>query len=97
MDEHLIEDKYLLGKNYFELLRTNKKYIPSKGEAFIMSFALHLSYEESRALLKSVGYAYSNSEKSDLIVRYFIENHEYNLNDLNYSLEHFDLPKIQNL
>ena len=97
LDEHTIEDKCLLTKNYFEILRSNKNYIPSKGEVFIMCFALHLNYEESRALLKSVGYAYSNSEKSDLIIRYFIENHEYNLNHLNYCLDHFDLPKIQNL
>lgn len=97
LDEHTLEVKYPFAKNYFELLHSHPDYVPGKGEAVIMCMALHLNYEEARALLKSAGFAFSNSVKSDLIIRYFIQNNEYNINDLNYCLDFFDLPCIQNI
>lgn len=96
-DESYICDKYHFEKNYFSNLRSNPKYTPSKGEAIIVCFAFHLSYEHTRALLKSAGYALTNSEKSDLIIRFFLENKEYNINDLDYVLNHFELPTIKDI
>lgn len=97
LDANAICDKFHLGKNYFETLRSNPKYNPSKGEAVILSFVLQLSYEECRALLKSAGYALTNSDKSDLIIRYFLENHDYSISDLNYCLDYFEQPNIKNI
>ena len=85
-DENTICERMLLDKNYFSKLENSLNYRPSKGEAVIVCFAFHLSYESARALLKSADYALTNSEKSDLIIRYFLENKNYNINDLNYVL-----------
>lgn len=85
-DENVLCDKFKLPKNYFSTLANSPSYIPSKGEALAICFAFHLTYEGARALLKSSNYALTNSEKTDLIVRYFLENGNYNLNDLNYVL-----------
>ena len=85
-EEASLCEKLLLEKGYFSKLEKTLSYVPSKGEAITVCFAFHLTYEASRALLKSAGYALTNSEKSDLIVRYFLENRNYNINDLNYVL-----------
>ena len=96
-DEKTVSEKYQLGNNFFSNLRNNKTYHPSKGEAVCTCMAFHLNYESARALLKTAGYAFSNSVKSDLIIRYFLENHIFNISDLNYVLEHFEQPKVQEL
>lgn len=79
-------EKGILEKDYFTKLEKSLSYVPSKGEAVIVCFAFKLSLEASRALLKSADYALSNSEKTDLVIRYFLENNNYNIHDLNYVL-----------
>ena len=96
-EENTLCEKYLLDKGFFTNLLSNPKYHPSKGEAIILCFAFHLYYEASRALLKSANYALTNSQKTDLVIRFFLENKEYSVNDLNFVLNHFELPKIKDL
>ena len=79
-------EKGILEKDYFAKLEKSLSYVPSKGEAVIVCFAFKLSLEASRALLKSADYALSNSEKTDLVIRYFLENNNYDIHDLNYVL-----------
>ncbi len=85
-EQSVLCEKLLLEKDYFSNLERNLSYIPPKGEAIIMCFAFKLSYEAARVLLRSAGYALTNSEKSDLIVRFFLETQNHNINDLNYVL-----------
>ncbi len=58
-----------------------------KWEAIAICFGLDLNIVEARALLKSAGYALTNSSKSDLVIRYCLENDIYMLPDINYILE----------
>lgn len=96
-DKDTLCEKYQLERTYFSKLADNPKYHPSKGEALILCFAFHLNYEEARALLKSADFILSSSEKQDLIIRYFLENNLFNLNDLNYVLNHFDFPSVKDI
>ena len=96
-DENTICEKYLLEKGYFSKILSNPSYHPSKGEAITICFAFHLSFEASKALLKSADYALTNSEKSDLIVRFFLEKENYNINDLNYVLQKITEVKLKDL
>ncbi len=86
-DENYILDKANLDKNYFQKFRDSKSFHPSKSDAIALSMALHLNIEETRLLLKSAEYALSNSSKTDLAIRYCIENQIYNLDDLNTILD----------
>ena len=79
-------EKALPEKDYFSKLEKSLSYVPAKGEAVLICFVFRLSLEASRSLLKSAGYALTNSEKSDLIIRFFLENNNYNIHDLNYVL-----------
>ena len=86
-DESCICDRAHLEKGYFSKLKNSDDFLPSKSEAVALCLAMRLNIEESRGLLKSAGYALTNSEKSDLTIRYFIENSLYSINDLNYVLD----------
>jgi len=96
-DSKNISEKYSLGENYFNKLKENDNYVPSKGEALTLCFALKLNFEETKAVLKAANYALTNSEKSDLIIRFFIQNNNYNLSDLNYVLNKFCEIKLKDL
>ncbi len=85
-NEDSLCSKYLLDTKYFSKLEDNENYNPTKGEAISVCFAFKLNFEAAKSLLKSAGYAITNSEKTDLIVRYFLENKDYNISDLNYVL-----------
>lgn len=58
-----------------------------KWEAIAICFGLDLNLSEARALLKTAGYALTNSSKTDLIIRYCFENDIYKLSDINYILQ----------
>lgn len=58
-----------------------------KWEAIAICFGLDLNLAQARALLKTVGYALTNSSKTDLIIRYCFENNIYKLSDINYILQ----------
>lgn len=57
-----------------------------KWEAAAICLGLNLNIYETRTLLKTVGYALTNSSESDLIIRYCIENELYSAEDINYIL-----------
>jgi hypothetical protein len=57
-----------------------------KWEAVAICFGLDLNLSEARALLKTAGYALTNSSETDLIIRYCLENDIYILEDINYIL-----------
>ncbi len=96
-NENMLCDKFQLEKNFFSNLRSDKKYHPSKGEAILVSFAFKLNLEETKALLKSAEHFLSNSSKSDLIIRFFLDKKDYNVGDLNYVLDKFCEVKLKDL
>lgn len=97
IDPSTFVEKCQLDKNYLGNIKSNNKYTPSKGEAVIIACGLKLNYEETRAFLRSCNYSLTNSEKSDLIIRFFLENHLHNVNDMNYVLEHFEQPTLKDI
>lgn len=81
-----LEKTALTGK-YVDSLRKNENYVPSKSEALTMCMALKLNIEETRKLIYTASYTLANSRKEDLIIRYFIEKGNYNIDDLSYVIE----------
>lgn len=96
-DEKNFANKCNFEPDYFSKIKSNHMYVPSKGEALTVAFGLKLNFEETKALLRTADYAISNSEKEDLIVRFFLENNDHNINDLNYVLYHFCEKKIKDI
>lgn len=77
-------------KLFFKMRNTH--YHPNKKTVLALSIALYLSIDETEDLLDKAGYSLSNSQKVDVIVRYFIENEDYDLFKINNALFCFELP-----
>ena len=85
-----IYKKANLSKQHFSKIRNNPNYKPTKQTAIALALALELDLEATRDLIGRAGYALSNSSKFDLIIRYFIEQKNYNVVEINTALYEFD-------
>ena len=85
-----IYKKANLSKQHFSKIRNNPNYKPTKATAIALALALELNLEDTKDLIGRAGYALSNSSKFDLIIRYFIEQKNYNVVEINMALYEFD-------
>ena len=83
-----------LDRKLFSKIRTGKGYIPSKRTALALAVSLELNLKETEDLLARAGYALSHSQKSDVIVEYFIMNRIYDLYLINETLFQYDQPLL---
>lgn len=72
-------------------------YKPSKSTALALAIALELDIDEAKDLLQKAGFALSHSSKGDIIVEYFLENHLYDIFELNEILFKFGEPLLGSL
>lgn len=79
-----------LSKQHFSKIRNNPNYKPTKPTAIALALALELDLEATKDLIGRAGYALTNSSKFDLIIRYFIEQGNYNVVEINIALYEFD-------
>ena len=79
-----------ISKQHFSKIRNNPNYKPTKPTAIALALALELNLEETKDLIGRAGYALTNSSKFDLIIRYFIEQGNYNVVEINIALYEFD-------
>ena len=79
-----------ISKQHFSKIRNNPGYKPTKPTAVALALALELDLEQTRDLIGRAGYALTDSCKFDLIIRYFIEQGNYNVIEINLALYQFD-------
>ena len=83
-----------VSKQHFSKIHNNLQYKPTKETALAFAVALRLNLRQTKDLIGRAGYTLTNSSKFDIIVRYFIENGNYNLYDINATLFEFDQPLL---
>lgn len=91
-----IYKKANISKQHFSKIRNNLDYKPTKSTAIALALALELSLEDTKDLIGRAGYALTNSSKFDLIVRFFIEQGNYNVVEINIALYEFDQSLLGN-
>lgn len=82
-------------RKLFSKIRSNKDYMPSKSTAIALGIALELPLEEMENLLKKAGFAFSHSNKADVIVEYFVQEKKYDLSTINRTLYAFNQKLIR--
>ena len=89
-----IYKKANISKQHFSKIRNNPGYKPTKPTAIALALALELDLETTKDLISRAGYALTNSSKFDLIIRYFIEQRNFNIVEINIALYEFDQPLL---
>ena len=87
-------DKANISRQYWSKL-INKERQPSLETALKLVFALKLTNQECKYLLKKAGYTLASSSTYALIIRYCIENKIYDLNKVNDLLEEHGFKAIE--
>ena len=81
-------------KRLFSKIRSNPAYQPKKATALAFAVALRLSPDETAKLLKTAGFALSDSNLFDVIVKYHIEHGYYDVFRINEVLFDNDQPLL---
>lgn len=94
LDEVELYKKANLDRKHFSKMRNDPNYHPSKATAISLCIAMHLTIEETEMLLNTLGISLSMSDLSDVIVKSFILNEIYDIDELNLFLLENNLKPV---
>ena len=69
-------------------------YRPGKQTVLALAIAIELDLDETKQLLERAGFALSRSQKSDVIIEYFIKHKMYDIHEINDVLFEYDLQTL---
>lgn len=79
-----------IDRRHFSKMRA-KEYRPGKKTVLLLGLALELNLDSMLDLLAAAGYTLSDSDKSDLVVKFCVINGIYRLMDVNIALNYMGL------
>ena len=83
-----------IDRKLFSKIRCNAGYIPKKKTIIALSIAMGLGIDDTKDLLASAGLALTSSSKSDVIIRYCLENGIHDIFRVNALLFQFEEPLL---
>jgi O-acetyl-ADP-ribose deacetylase len=94
LDDVYVYKKANVDRKLFSKIRSDDNYKPSKRTALAFAFALELGIEETDTLIMKAGYALSDADTFDMIVRYMISSETWDLYEVNKTLFAFGQKTI---
>lgn len=86
MTDAEVYKRAVVSRQNFSKIRNNENYIPHKNTALRLAIALELNLDQTNDLLRRAGYTLSPSCRADVIVQYFIDKKEYDIDLINMAL-----------
>lgn len=87
--------KSYISRQTFSKIRANKYYQPNKDTSMQICIGLKLNLDEAFDLMGKAGYVFSKSLKRDLVFMYYIENHIYDIAEINDVLYELNMEVIE--
>ena len=97
MDDVTCYKKAGVSRQTWYKIMNDGDYRPGKKTVLAFAFALELTYEETQALLGSVGLTLSRSSKFDVIIEYFLKARNYDTAALDDVLFSFDQETLMSV
>ena len=82
-----------IDRKHFSKIR-KPDYHPGKRTVISLALALNLNKKETDSLLSSAGYALSESDTFDLVIRFCLEKKIYDAHDVDAALDYFSLKLL---
>ena len=99
MEEKGIKDPELwqkanLDRRQFQKIRSGSNHQPSRTAAAALAVALELNPRQAEELMAKAGYGFSQGSRFDRIVRYYMEQGNFDLYEINQALFAFEQPLL---
>ena len=83
-----------IDRRHFSKIANNPNYQPSKQTVLAFAIALKLDFQATKDLLATAGFILTKSSVADLIVSFFIEHKEFDVDLVNQILYKYDQPLL---
>ena len=94
LDEVIIYKKASITKQTFSKIRSDINYHPDKDTAIRLCISLRLNIDDTIDFLAKAGYTLSKAIKRDLVIKYFIEREEYDMDEIDEILYELKLKTL---
>lgn len=78
-----------IDRRHFSKIRSSSDYRPKKNTVIALALSLELDEEEFHQLLESGGYSLSESDTSDLVIKFCLDKKIYDVYQVNEYLDYF--------
>jgi predicted transcriptional regulator len=86
MKDSELYKKIYMSKQTFNKIINGKTEKPNQKTVLLLAFGLELNVDETLDFMEVVGYTFSRSSQFDLIIKYFIQDKNFDLHALETSL-----------